>query len=49
MKKAIKALDMIIETFKTEEKLSAFEQGQVDGLRWAKQVLEELEKTNTEV
>jgi len=48
MKKAIKALEMIIETFKTEEKLSAFEQGQLDGLRWAKQVLEELEEGKNE-
>lgn len=42
MGEAIRALERIIETFKSDEKLSPFEQGQVDGLRWAKQVLEDL-------
>lgn len=37
----IKVITRLIETFKSEEKLSEFERGQLDGLRWALQVAEE--------
>lgn len=39
----VKVLERIIETFKSDEKLSPFEMGQLDGLRWAKQIAEEAE------
>ncbi len=31
----------LIDTFHTEERLSQFELGQCDGLRWVKQIIEE--------
>lgn len=39
----IKVLTRILETFRSEEKLSDFERGQLDGLRWALQVAQEVE------
>ena len=39
----IKVLKRILETFRSEEKLSDFERGQLDGLRWALQVAQEVE------
>lgn len=38
------ALERIVESFKSDEVLSEFERGQVDALRWALQVIEELEE-----
>ncbi len=37
----LKVLERIAESFKSEEKLSDFERGQLDGLRWAIQVISE--------
>lgn len=37
------ALNRIIDSFKSDEMLSEFEKGQVDGLRWCKQIIEEWE------
>lgn len=38
-----KVLQRIIETFKSDEILSEFERGQLDGLRWALQIVTEVE------
>lgn len=38
-----KVLQRIIETFKSDEVLSEFERGQLDGLRWALQIVTEVE------
>lgn len=39
---AIKAaIKRIIDSFKSDEKLSEFERGQVDGLRWVAQIIDE--------
>lgn len=38
----IKVIQRILETFRSEEKLSDFERGQLDGLRWALQVAQEV-------
>jgi len=43
LNKWIKVIKRIIETFKSDEKLSDFERGQLDGLRWALQVAQEVE------
>lgn len=39
----LKAIKRIIATFKSDEVLSEFEKGQVDGLRWCQQIIEEWE------
>ena len=44
MEQLVKILEQIIETFDSSEKLSAFESGQLDGLRWAIDVVYELKK-----
>lgn len=36
------ALDAALAQFDTDEHLSVFELGQADGLRWAKQIVEEI-------
>jgi hypothetical protein len=36
------ALDAVLAQFETDEHLSVFELGQADGLRWAKQIVEEI-------
>ena len=38
----IAALDAVLAQFDTDEHLSVFELGQADGLRWAKQIVEEI-------
>lgn len=43
IKALIKVLDRIIASFKSEEVLSDFERGQLDGLRWAVQLAQEVE------
>tara|TARA_R110000868_G_scaffold31617_1_gene115757 strand:+ start:3827 stop:3988 length:162 start_codon:yes stop_codon:yes gene_type:complete len=40
----IAALDAVLAQFDTDEHLSVFELGQADGLRWAKQIVEEIKK-----
>lgn len=51
IKHAIKEMDRLIDTFKvnrsaqaSEARLSEFERGQLDGLRWAKQALKMLQE-----
>ncbi len=43
IKALIKVLERIIASFKSEEVLSDFERGQLDGLRWAVQLAQEVE------
>ena len=40
----LKVLERIAESFKSEEKLSEFERGQLDGIRWAIQIMSEVEE-----
>ena len=42
MDKILAALDAAPAQFDTDEHLSVFELGQADGLRWAKQIVEEI-------
>jgi len=42
MDKILAALDAALAQFETDEHLSVFELGQADGLRWAKQIVEEI-------
>lgn len=42
--KLLKVLERIVETFRSDEVLSDFERGQLDGLRWAIQVISELDE-----
>jgi hypothetical protein len=44
MERLEKILEEIIQSFGNTEKLSAFELGQLDGLRWAIDVVYELKK-----
>jgi len=46
MDKLIAILTTIIETFGNEAKVSDFERGQIDGLRWAIDIIEELTQKN---
>lgn len=41
--KLLKVLERIVETFRSDEVLSDFERGQLDGLRWAIQIISELD------
>jgi hypothetical protein len=43
IKALIKVLERIIASFKSDEVLSDFERGQLDGLRWAVQLAQEVE------
>lgn len=43
IKALIKVLERIIASFKSDEVLDDFERGQLDGLRWAMQVAQEVE------
>lgn len=47
MEKLRKAIDLIIGSFNVD-KASTFELGQLDGLRWALDVIDELEKVEDE-
>lgn len=38
-----RVLQRIIETFRSDEILSEFERGQLDGLRWALQIVTEID------
>lgn len=40
----LKVLERIAESFKSEERLSEFERGQLDGIRWAIQIMNEVEE-----
>ena len=42
MDEILAALDAALAQFETDEHLSVFELGQADGLRWAKQIVEEI-------
>jgi len=42
--KLLKVLERIAESFKSEERLSEFERGQLDGIRWAIQIMNEVEE-----
>lgn len=42
MDEILAALDAALAQFDTDEHLSVFELGQADGLRWAKQIVEEI-------
>lgn len=42
MDEILAALDTALAQFDTDEHLSVFELGQADGLRWAKQIVEEI-------
>ena len=42
MDKILAALDAALAQFETDEHLSVFELGQADGLRWARQIVEEI-------
>lgn len=42
MDEILAALDAALAQFDTDEHLSVFELGQADGLRWAKQIAEEI-------
>ena len=42
MDEILAALDAALAQFDTDEHLSVFELGQADGLRWAKQIIEEI-------
>lgn len=42
MDEILAALDAALAQFDTDEHLSVFELGQADGLRWAKQIVDEI-------
>jgi hypothetical protein len=42
MDEILAALDASLAQFDTDEHLSVFELGQADGLRWAKQIVQEI-------
>lgn len=42
MDEILAALDAALAQFETDEHLSVFELGQADGLRWARQIVEEI-------
>ena len=42
MDEILAALDAALAQFDTDEHLSVFELGQADGLRWSKQIVEEI-------
>jgi hypothetical protein len=49
MDEIIAALDAALAQFDTDEHLSVFELGQADGLRWAKQIVEEIKNPSDSV
>ena len=49
MDEILAALDAALAQFDTDEHLSVFELGQADGLRWAKQIVEEIKNPSDSV